>query len=318
MILDLAGNSLRHGLPEEERKWSLQPRSSQIFGEPRVVWCPECESLSPAASHQCTTCGAPFGKPCNRCGAWRIWDRWTKETACGQDHDLVCDLCHYDAHILARLPVTDELKELAMLADDDELSPDRDQFLKNMLEEERLRLVGGSERRKEELRVFFEIRESELTDEEGLDKVYEDYLAELSDGERPQTRSHDRRLFNDWRGSYENELAEWRKELTDLEYQGVDGQLVFDNVQNRLIRMLGAEARDAGLFPPRRTQSATVQGEDEDTPVPLHWALRDGERLPKSRNGLKRSNSVDFRPSPFAFEMGWASKRQLAGGPTFS
>ena len=70
------------------------------------------------------------------------------------------------------MQVTDELKELAMLADDDELSPDRDPFLKNMLEEERLRLVGWAEGRKEELQVFVEIRESELVDEEGLDRVY--------------------------------------------------------------------------------------------------------------------------------------------------
>ena len=101
MILDLAGNSLRHGLPEEGREWSLQPRGDQPSGESWEIWCPVCESLSPAGSHQCTSCRAPFGKPCDRCGVWRAWKRWTKETACGQDHDLVCGLCHYDAHIQA-------------------------------------------------------------------------------------------------------------------------------------------------------------------------------------------------------------------------
>ena len=101
MILDLAGNSLRHGLPEEGREWSLQPRGDQPSGESWEIWCPVCESLSPAGSHQCISCRAPFGKPCDRCGVWRAWKRWTKETACGQDHDLVCGLCHYDAHIQA-------------------------------------------------------------------------------------------------------------------------------------------------------------------------------------------------------------------------
>ena len=141
-----------------------------------------------------------------------------------------------------------------MLADDDELSPDRDPFLKNMLEEERLRLVGWAEGRKEELQVFVEIRESELADEEGLDRVYENYLATLSAGERPQTRSHDRRLFNGWRSSRENEIAEWKKEMETLESELVDGQLIFDNARDRLVRLRGAEARDAGLLPPRRTQ----------------------------------------------------------------
>ena len=62
---------------------------------------------------------------------------------CGEVHDLVCDLCHYDSHIQAQLPVTEELKELAMLADDDELSPDRDPFLKSFLEEERRRSTAA-------------------------------------------------------------------------------------------------------------------------------------------------------------------------------
>ena len=143
VILDLAGNSLRHGLPEEEREWSLRPRGMQPPGEYPVLRCPNCEGLSPAASHRCNHCGAPFGEPCNRCGAWRVWKRWSRKTVCGQHHDLVCDLCHYDAHIQARLPVTEELKELAMLADDDELPPHRDPFLKNFLEEERRRIGGA-------------------------------------------------------------------------------------------------------------------------------------------------------------------------------
>ena len=163
VILDLAGNSLRHGLPDEERDWSLQPRGEQPSVESPVVLCQECESLSPLGSHQCRNCGAPFGEPCGRCGAWRAWIRWSRKTVCGKAHDLVCDLCHYDAHIQARLPVTEELKELAMSANDDELSPDRDPFLKNFLGEERRRVVGGAEERKDELSSLIGHRESELS-----------------------------------------------------------------------------------------------------------------------------------------------------------
>ena len=185
VILDLAGNSLRHGLPDEERDWSLQPRGEQPSGESPVIWCQECESLSHAGSHQCSNCGALFGEPCGRCGAWRAWIRWSRKAVCGQDHDLVCDLCHYDAHIQAQLPVTDQLKELAMLANDDELSPDRDPFLKNFLEEERRRADGGAEDRKDELRSLIGDRESELSDDNELDKLFENYLNSLPTAERP-------------------------------------------------------------------------------------------------------------------------------------
>ena len=91
VILDLAANTLRHGLPEEEREWSLQARGAQPSGEAPVVWCPKCEYLSPAASHQCNGCGESFGEPCGRCGAWRAWKRWSQKNSCGTDHDLVCD-----------------------------------------------------------------------------------------------------------------------------------------------------------------------------------------------------------------------------------
>ncbi len=264
IVLDLAGNSARHGLPEGDHEWSLQPRAEQASGGPWVIWCPECESLSPVGWHQCTVCEAPFGKLCARCGAWRAWKRWTKETICGRAHDLVCDLCHYDAHIQSRLPVTEDLKELTMLVEDDELSPDMSRFLKTILEQERLRLVGDSERRKEELRSLVNIKGRELADEENLDSIYESYLEKLPAKERPRTRSHDRRLFNDWRSSQERELAEWTRELTALESQSVNGELVFRNTRHRLIRLLETQARYSGLLPLRSKQGVAVQGQDEE------------------------------------------------------
>ena len=264
VILDLAGNSLRHGLPDEGRDWSLQPRGEQPSGESPVVWCQECESLSPAGSHQCRNCGAPFGEPCGRCGAWRAWKRWSRKTVCGKAHDLVCDLCHYDAHIQARLPVTEELKELAMLANDDELSPDRDPFLKNFLAEERRRIVGGTEERKDKLRFFIRVRESELADDYELDKLFEDHLATLPTAERPQTRPQERRLFNKWEGGFNQELAGWRKELATLESQSIDGQSIWDNARDRLMRLFEAEARDAGLLPRKQFREMPLQGPDEE------------------------------------------------------
>ena len=199
IILDLAGNSSVHGLPKEDRQWSLLPRGEQPSGGPPVVVrCPECESVSPAASHECTACGTPFGEHCGRCGAWRAWRRWSRKTACGEDHDLVCDLCHEDAHIQSSLPVTEELKELALLQYDDDLSPQRDTFLKNLLEEERCRVVSGVEERKEELRLFVENRRSELADDIELDRLFENHIGTLPTLEQPQTQAQRSRRFTEW------------------------------------------------------------------------------------------------------------------------
>ena len=72
LILDLAANSVRHGLPEQYRKWTLKPRRPQTDdGEGPVVVCPECGAVSPASSHHCRGCGYAFGKDCSRCGRWR-------------------------------------------------------------------------------------------------------------------------------------------------------------------------------------------------------------------------------------------------------
>ena len=264
VILDLAGNSLRHGLPDEERDWSLQPRCEQPSVESPVVLCQECASLSPLGSHQCRNCGAPFGEPCGRCGAWRAWIRWSRKTVCGKAHDLVCDLCHYDAHIQARLPVTEELKELAMLANDDELSPHRDPFLKNFLEEERRRIGGSAEDRKGELRFLIGVRESELADDNVLYKLFENHLTALPTVERPQTRPQESRLFSGWEGGFKQELVGWRKELATLESQSIDGQLIFNNARDQLMRLFEAEARDAGLLPGKQIREMPLQGPDEE------------------------------------------------------
>ena len=296
VILDLAGNSLRHGLPDEERDWSLQPRGEQPSVESPVVLCQECESLSPLGSHQCRNCGAPFGEPCGRCGAWRAWIRWSRKTVCGKAHDLVCDLCHYDAHIQARLPVTEKLKELAMLANDDELSPDRDPFLKNFLGEERRRVVGGAEERKDELRSLIGHRESELSDDNVLYKLFENHLAALPPVGRPQTKPQESRLFSEWEGGFKQELVGWRKELATLESQSIDGQLIFNNARDQLMRLFEAEARDAGLLPRKQIREMPLQGPDEEYSSRASLAsdawMTFGQLKEWSQNKLANGNST--------------------------
>ena len=157
LILDLAANSVTHGLPEEDREWSLKPRGEQFPGEAPVVWCPECETVSPAASHHCQNCGYAFGKDCGRCGKWRAWKRWRFEDFCGDAHQLVCDLCHIDAHIQAHLPVTEPLDELIDIYDpednmteyppiDDDLANRLSALLKELLETERQSVMGATDK----------------------------------------------------------------------------------------------------------------------------------------------------------------------------
>ena len=274
VILDLAGNSLRHGLPEEERQWSLQARGAQPPGDAPVVRCDECDGVSPAASQQCNHCGAPFGEPCGRCGKWRAWKRWTFKDACGTDHDLVCDLCHYDAHIDAhiqtRLP-TEELKELMELKDDDELppqddelSPYRDPFLKNFLEEEWRRVVSVARLREDELRSRVKTRESMLGDDKELKEQYGRYLGGLPEAERPQTFPQNARRYTEWEVDLRRELKEWRKELATLETQSTEGrsidpQVIVNNAREQLMQMFDAEAREAGLLPKSQIRDDSPQ-----------------------------------------------------------
>ena len=153
LILDLAGNAEIHGLPEDTREWSLHPRGSNPSGDAPVIRCEKCDAVSPAASQNCVNCGALFGKDCSRCGRWRAMERWSYETHCGEQHELVCNLCHYDAHIQAQLPVTDELRRLT------EMEPDLDAALRNLLEEERRRAGVADDARKSELRSLIAARE---------------------------------------------------------------------------------------------------------------------------------------------------------------
>ena len=249
VVLDMAGNSLRHGLPEKDREWSLRARGEEPPGDMPLIRCEKCEVLSHASSHQCDYCGEPFGEPCGRCGAWRAWKRWSRKSMCGQDHELVCDLCHYDAHVLAKLPVTQELEELAKMTDDDELSPNRDPFLKNMLEEERRRLSGTVDDRKAELRHSIEQLDWDIKDDERKDRRFEQYRDSLPDDQRPFSRPQEHRMFVEWERKLEAELEGLRGELARLEPQSVDGQMVFNNAKERLLRLLETEAREAGLLP---------------------------------------------------------------------
>ena len=67
--------------------------------------------------------------------------------------------------------------------------------------------------------------------------------------DKPQTNPQRYRLYNEWEIGLRRELANWKDELEKLEAQQVNGQLVFSNARERLLRMLETEARETGLIP---------------------------------------------------------------------
>ncbi len=238
VVLDMTGNSRRHGLPEVDREWSLRARSEQTPGpgEAPLIRCEKCEALSPASNHNCDNCGEPFGEHCGRCGAWRAWKRWSSKTICSHDHELVCDLCHKDAHVEAKLPVTQELEELEAM-----------NLIRNMLEEECHRIGGATDDRKADLRSSIEQLETDLKDDNLV--AFKRHLDSLPDAQRPVNDRQRYALFGEWERELKEELEGLKGELARLEAQSVDGQLVLRNVRERLLQLLEAEAREVGLLP---------------------------------------------------------------------
>jgi superfamily II DNA or RNA helicase len=57
-VLDLAGNSIIHGLPDEARDWSLDGTPKRKTGQQRGWVCGECDCLNPPRASLCIDCGA--------------------------------------------------------------------------------------------------------------------------------------------------------------------------------------------------------------------------------------------------------------------
>ena len=96
LILDLAGNVDEHGLPEDEREWTLTKRGDPVAGEPPVRHCHKCYFMAHPAHHKCPECSADLGKHCPLCGKFQSWSRWTIH--CPIEHETVCDRCDPNFH----------------------------------------------------------------------------------------------------------------------------------------------------------------------------------------------------------------------------
>ncbi|MCY4082958.1 MAG: DEAD/DEAH box helicase family protein [Caldilineaceae bacterium] len=273
LILDLAGNAELHGLPEEDREWSLEPRDEQEgVGDPVTVWCDRCKTVSPAASHNCQNCGAPFGKDCSRCGTWRAWKRWSLEKRCGDAHELVCDLCHRDAHIEAKLPISEQLEaELVKLEDEEQLVPMPGtsvsdsglngrlfELFKELLEEEKAIATGEDEKRQLELQKAIETREMQMADETLLESAFEAYLSSLSTDQHPQNNPQKYRMFTEWENGLRKETESLKIELARLKVKPLDKQLVFRGAEDRVMSLFRRSAQSVHLVPAGKDRVAEL------------------------------------------------------------
>ena len=276
MILDLAGNTQAHNLPETERVWTLYPRGHFPDGEAPVIWCEHCWTVSPAASHDCRCCGEPFGADCQRCGKWRAWKRWILKDICQYTHDGVCDLCHKDAHLQAHLPVTEEMERLAREEDDGdyEVVIDRDELderlsllIQELLKTEQDHVLAQYNDKRNRPREFIAKEDANLRDDAVLDRQFEAYLEAIPQGQRPRNFPQKADMFTEWKGERRTALAASRDELAKLEAEAVDFDMseVLANVQNRLLRILRREVEVTNL--PSSDSVAPDRGRGSDIGV---------------------------------------------------
>ena len=326
LILDLAANSVTHGLPDDYREWSLEPRGTQKDGgEAPVVICPLCETASPAASHNCRGCGFSFGKDCERCGRWRAHKRWLYEKHCGDAHQRVCDLCHIDAHIQAHLPVAPPLDELVELYDpedemtfpsdvevDDDLASRLSALFKELLELERRSIAGADDARRNELRLFIEMRESELGNDGELDALFDKYVATLPEGQRPQSGIQRSQQHVAWHQEFERELAVWKDELIELENRAVDKQAIFNSASSKVAYLLRRAAESAALLPDNQ-DILTTQTVQSHASEKVQGTGREAKRfyIGPNRDGIFAECDVYNEKRVVVLEGSTATKRKI-------
>ena len=263
LILDLADNTTRHGLPEKNREWSLEPRGSQSSGEAPTVWCVKCDGVSHAASHHCAHCENPLGEDCNRCHRWRALKRWQYKENCGDAHDLVCDFCHNDAHERAYLPSIPTLYELdpyqyngeseqPVTANDKidlELAePMRDLFGK-FLDRELRRAIEFDEGRQEEFRRSIRGREHMLGSSEVLSKEFSKHYWRLKEENRPEGEEEITRAYYEWQENLKTELVSWKKNIEEWNNREINKYSVFQDARYKMGRFLSLVAQDEKFLP---------------------------------------------------------------------
>ena len=341
IILDLAANAVTHGLPEDYRDWSLEPRGTKRAGEAPVVICPLCETASPAASQHCRGCGYSFGKDCERCGRWRAHKRWIYEKHCGDAHQLVCDLCHIDAHIQAHLPVMPPLDQLVNLSVpeyemtfpndieiNDDLANRLSALLRELLESERQSIAGADDARREELRQLIERRELVLNEDAQQIELFQEHIAALPEEERPGNLIQQGLMIAEWVNGLRSELVDWQSELVELDNREVDKQGIFNSARNKALRLLMRAAEGAGLLPDLQNVSQAIDIpphsiNDENGPNDDGQSGQVSNANPRrfyiesKRNGIAAQCDVYNAKKIIILAGSTANKRENAGYPSY-
>ena len=60
IIIDNVGNVYRHGLPDDQREWSLKGKRKKEKAEIKIKQCPVCFACLPGNAKECTQCGHEF------------------------------------------------------------------------------------------------------------------------------------------------------------------------------------------------------------------------------------------------------------------
>ena len=281
LILDLAGNAVTHGLPEQYREWSLKPRGVQNPGESPIVWCPLCETVSLAASQNCQGCGAPYGKGCARCGKWRAWKRWQYENHCGESHQLVCDHCHVDVHIQLGLTVEPPLDTLHQSPDANTANDIGYPFLANDFETAD-RLTNDLYSTISELFAFVKrekafqrnaVREIELNNinrwesllvnDDKLDKMFNEYIRSLPEDERPTNPVQERRIFSTWEQNLKDDLDNCRDYIEHIDDETEwDNKMMIRNVNSVIAYAFDRATQDAGILSDTREIETSEAGDE--------------------------------------------------------
>jgi DNA repair protein RadD len=95
LILDFAGNTARHGLPDEPRQWSLDSkptRQRERNDRPSLRRCPSCCALNRPSAQTCMNCDADLRTPKER----REIEIALRQAREREDADLVQSLCYRD------------------------------------------------------------------------------------------------------------------------------------------------------------------------------------------------------------------------------
>ena len=261
LVTDFTDNHRRLLHPDYDRAWSLKPyqETEKLLGIGDGIGIYECDNCAAPVHPNSWECKMCLYRPkCPRCEIQPIRP-YGDNPMC-----LSCFEIHY-SHLKNLLGEeshstrwTEERWSLKTMCHNDA-------FLGNMLEEERHRISRAADCRNAELRRSVEEMEADLEDDERMDVRFEQYRDSLADDQRPSSRRQEAKLYTEWENRQKAELKSWKEELARLEAHTVEWKekQAFSNVEGRLMRLLEAEDREAGL----------VQGVSIDT-EPLQQSRR--------------------------------------------